>query len=214
MSQVPPPSSMPYPPQGFPPPPQSRTNGAAIASLICGIVGCCTPAGLAAIILGVVGIVISNKPGGTGKGMSITGIVLGCIWMILTIGAIVAAPKLAQWFPQWAGTLMQRPAQEVGTSFISDLAGGRTEAASAMTTSDFSKESLTALGTELKSYGNFKSLAVSNVTLDPASTDGKMHLVITGSLEFDTATKTFEASLTSNPGGGNTPFKIENFKIK
>lgn len=214
MSQVPPPSSMPYPPQGFPPPPQSRTNGAAIASLICGIVGCCTPAGLAAIILGIVGIVISNKPGGTGKGMSITGIVLGCIWMILAISAFVAAPKLVQYFPQWAGSFMKGPAQQVGTSFINDLTSGRTEAASALTTSDFSKESLTALGTELKSYGNFKSLSVSNVTFDPASPDGKMHLVVTGALEFDSTNKTFEATLTNNPGGGSTPFKIENFKIK
>lgn len=215
MSQVPPPSSMPYPPQGFQPPPQARTNGAAIASLICGIIGCFTPAGIAAIILGIVGIVIAKKPGGSGKGMSIAGIVLGSLWLIFAIAGFIFLLSAPKWAPSIASRFFKAPVQQVGTSFINDLANGNTQAASAFTTGDISTESLTALGAELKSYGAFKSLSVGNIAFDPNAPDAKLHLTVTGSLQFESATKNFEATVTTDKSGSSgKPFKIENFKIK
>src|SRR5437016_2678535 len=82
MSQVPPPG---YPPQGYPPqgpppgyPPQSggysvapepkRSNGWAISSLICGILGCIPLiTGILAVLLGAVGLAKTKNPRVGGK---------------------------------------------------------------------------------------------------------------------------------------------------
>ena len=74
----------PYGPASFGPPPQpgGQTNGVAIASLVCGVVGCCLPfANLAAIITGVVALNQINAGGNTQKGreLAIGGIVLGAV---------------------------------------------------------------------------------------------------------------------------------------
>jgi len=65
-------------------PPQS--NGLAIASLIVGIVSFCIPllGSLAAIVLGIVGLTRTKDPRVGGKGMAITGIVLGALSIVIT----------------------------------------------------------------------------------------------------------------------------------
>ncbi len=79
-----------------PQPPASKTSGAAIASLVCSIVGPCTLglASLIGIILGIVGLVKIGKAGGAvrGKGLAIAGIVLGGlgIFIVPLIGLVVA----------------------------------------------------------------------------------------------------------------------------
>lgn len=72
--------------------PEPKTNGLALASMICGIAGCCVGpiVGIAAIVLGAIGLSQINKEPDkfTGKGMAITGIImgiLGIIWYILFI---------------------------------------------------------------------------------------------------------------------------------
>ena len=70
-----------------------KTNGLAIASLILGIcgiciIGICAPI---ALILGAVSLSQIKKTGQGGKGMAITGIVLGIIGSIVWLG----------WFILW-----------------------------------------------------------------------------------------------------------------
>jgi predicted Zn finger-like uncharacterized protein len=72
-----------------------KTSGMAIASLICGIVLCLAPlTSIAAIILGVLGLQ-KVKQGAGGKGMAITGIVLGAVGILLAVAAAVAVIPLA-----------------------------------------------------------------------------------------------------------------------
>jgi len=55
----------------------------AIASLVCGIVGCFTITAIAAVVLGFVARNQIEKSGGTqqGSGMALAGIILGFVWI-------------------------------------------------------------------------------------------------------------------------------------
>ena len=72
--------------------PVAQNNGMATASLIVGIVAnvCCGfPAGIVALILGIIGLSKSKTMCGNGKGMAIAGIILGAISIVLSIVALV-----------------------------------------------------------------------------------------------------------------------------
>jgi hypothetical protein len=90
------PDRRPAPP---PPPPQAatpsssaggtsgapKTNGLAIASLVCGIVGCFWITGIVAIVLGFVARNQIEQSGEQGAGMALAGIILGFVWLGLGI---------------------------------------------------------------------------------------------------------------------------------
>ena len=81
--------------QSAPPPPPMmgynsgamgpKTSGMAIASLVLGIVGCVPLFGLLAIVFGIIGINQTGPGKANGRGMAITGLVLGCILPAITI---------------------------------------------------------------------------------------------------------------------------------
>ena len=73
----------PAPSYGAPAPSASKTNGLAVASLVCGIVGCFTVTAIVAIVLGFVARNQIEQSGGTqqGSGMALAGIILGFIWV-------------------------------------------------------------------------------------------------------------------------------------
>jgi uncharacterized membrane protein len=65
-----------------------RNNGMAIAALVCGIAGfLCLIPGILGIIFGLVAKGQIRQSNGTqrGDGMATAGIVLGCIWVAITI---------------------------------------------------------------------------------------------------------------------------------
>jgi hypothetical protein len=82
-----------YQPPG--PPPQQGSNGVAIAALVLGLLSIPLALfifggllGIAAVILGIVGISKARQLGGTGQGMAITGIVSGALGALLAILAL------------------------------------------------------------------------------------------------------------------------------
>lgn len=77
----------------------AKTSGLAIASLICGILFLLFPAAIAAVVMGHMSLSQIGKSGGrlTGRGMSITGLVLGYFGLtvpVLLIIAAIAIPNL------------------------------------------------------------------------------------------------------------------------
>ena len=81
-----------------PPPPQpaapsygaaakTGTNGLAVASLVCGIVGCFTVTAIVAIVLGFIARNQIEQSGGTqqGSGMALAGIILGFVWIGISV---------------------------------------------------------------------------------------------------------------------------------
>jgi Domain of unknown function (DUF4190) len=87
----------PYPPPGPMPPyyqpvyQQRRTNGLAIAAMVCGICGFVylVPAVLG-IIFGIIALRQVNRDRNDGRGMAIAGIVTGSLWLIGFVVLIVA----------------------------------------------------------------------------------------------------------------------------
>jgi drug/metabolite transporter (DMT)-like permease len=76
----PPPPYAPYPPQyGYMYPPPQPTNGMAIAAMVCGIVGVCSPLGILGLIFGTIAKRQIRERGEQGDGMATAGIVLGWI---------------------------------------------------------------------------------------------------------------------------------------
>ncbi|MEK6975203.1 MAG: DUF4190 domain-containing protein [Candidatus Thermoplasmatota archaeon] len=83
--------------------PMQRNSGKAVTAMILGIVACCIgfvpfiggflalPCGIAALILGILGVKECNRDPATfkGKGMAVTGIVLGCIMIVLGIVLLI-----------------------------------------------------------------------------------------------------------------------------
>jgi hypothetical protein len=90
----PPPGGMqPYYYPGYQPP--RRTNGMSIAAMVCGICGFIylIPA-ILGIIFGIVAVRQINRDKTDGKGMAITGIIAGSVWLsgvAVAVVAIVAA---------------------------------------------------------------------------------------------------------------------------
>ncbi|GAA4601476.1 hypothetical protein BJY16_003898 [Actinoplanes octamycinicus] len=80
-----------FPPPGFPPPPgypgygPQKTNGAAIASLIFGILG----GVLISVICGFIALSQIKKRGDRGKGMAVAGLSLSAFWVVAIAGLIV-----------------------------------------------------------------------------------------------------------------------------
>jgi Domain of unknown function (DUF4190) len=64
-----------------------KTNGLAIASLVCGIVGCFWITAIVAIVLGFIARNQIRESSGTqqGDGMALAGIILGFVWVGLGI---------------------------------------------------------------------------------------------------------------------------------
>ncbi|MFN3166478.1 MAG: DUF4190 domain-containing protein [Phycisphaeraceae bacterium] len=81
-------SQHPNPPQYDEPAP---SNGMAIASLICGVLGfCLTPVAIVALILGILAM-NKSRPGQPGRGMAVAGTVLGGVGIAVSIIVLLIA---------------------------------------------------------------------------------------------------------------------------
>ncbi|WP_454048817.1 DUF4190 domain-containing protein [Cellulomonas sp. Marseille-Q8402] len=76
----------PYSPGQYPGPQAPGTDGVSIAALITGIIGM----SVVAIVLGVLGLKRTKKNGTQGRGLAIAGLVLGGLWLLVSIGVGVA----------------------------------------------------------------------------------------------------------------------------
>ncbi|BBX40392.1 DUF4190 domain-containing protein [Mycobacterium simiae] len=95
----PPPGPSYPPPPGYPPPqgsiypPAAGTNGMAIASLVCSLLGwICGVGPILGIIFGVLALGKIKETGQGGRGLAIAGIAIGSVLIVLlTIGGILRA---------------------------------------------------------------------------------------------------------------------------
>ncbi len=201
MSQSPPA----YPNQQFqpvPPAPGPKNNGWAIASLICGILGCIpVVTSLLAAIFGIVGIRKAKEPGTSGKGLAIAGLVLGIIGLIgWSAGGVFGYMVWQNWVT---------PVRNTGQAFISSLTSGDLSAAKKYTTDDFPEGRLAAIREQVKSYGSFKGVTITK--LEPHPEGSQLRVALEGTANFDKASKGFSASLI---GSAKSGFKVEDFDLR
>ncbi len=206
MSQMPPPPAGAFPQQGYQPPAAPKTNGAAIASLICGLLGCVPLlTSIAAIVLGVVGVKKSAQPGTGGKGLAIAGIVLGVIGIL---GWAVGGFAMYRAYDFVKAKVLE-PTKLASNSFITALAKGDTTTASNYTTSDFTQEKLQSLASQIQKYGEFKTVSISGFNANNSG-GGPIQAHVTGTANFSGTSKGFKATLVGTLDSG---FKIEDFTL-
>ena len=204
MSQIPPPPP-PYgsppgyeapppgygaPMPGYPQPGQSRSNGWAITSLVCGIIGCFLVTSLAAIVFGAVGIRKANKePQAGGKGMAIAGISLAVVWLLVFAlfgGGIWALIS---------GTSEQR---EIARSFVKAISAGDVTTAQKYVTSDLSPVELASLATEAKGWGTLKDTTAIGVSAKVRG--GESFSVVVIQAQYSNTIKTFQCEMAKEVG--------------
>jgi hypothetical protein len=132
-----------------------RTSVAAIISLICGLLGCIPfVTGLAAVILGIVGIKKTKDPMVKGRGLAIAGLVLGGLsiagWAISLPIALVVLTKTAE------------PARLTAEQFTRDLSEGKIDAALASSAEGMDRSKLEALSERMKPWGTFRSFRITS----------------------------------------------------
>jgi hypothetical protein len=197
-SPPPPPPGQNYPPGGYPPqgqpygyPPQPRgANGLSITALILGIL-LCIPVitGLGAIIFGFAGSRKARDPRFGGRGMAVTGIILGVLnligWGIF--GAIA-----------YYGYKQTGPIRQVAHSFVSDMAKGDVNAAAKHCHSTMAVADLKRASDQMKAWGAFKDVTYTQYNFN--STVGSARWELGGVAAFDKATKNVKIVLTQEAG--------------
>jgi hypothetical protein len=142
------------PPGGAPygMPPQKTTSGAAIASLIFGILGC-VPfiTGLLAIILGIVGIKKTGDPRYSGRGLAIGGLLLGLLSLVLW--GVFGGGLYAYY-------VVATPARQLSHQFARDLAAGNIDAAQGSSTGAIGRDELATASEKMKSWGTLQDTTV------------------------------------------------------
>jgi hypothetical protein len=202
MSQFPPTPPPGYPaptPSGFGPP-MKQTNGIAVASLICGLLGCVPVIGsLLAVIFGFLGISKARDPRYGGKGMAIAGVLLGIFWFLGW-----AAGGYGFYRVYVAVREMGIPAKTFVQAMESgDIAKARTVAAPTLT-----DEQLTEISRSLRSLGalkDFKATSASK-TIKNGVTTGSA----SGTAVFENGTREFAVEM-QKPGD---TWQISRFELK
>jgi hypothetical protein len=196
MSQVPSP-----PPPGFPPnPPASyqnyaapdvkQANGLAIASFVCGLLGCLAITPFIGIILGALGVKDARKKGGSGRGLAIAGIVLSILWIgagVLFAGSIAALVG------------MSKQERQLAAAFARDVAAGNVDAAMARTTSSVKREEVAAAAAKLQPLGNVTDTTMFGVS-GQANASGKFWM-IAGAVTFNKGQGVGYAAKVVDQGG-------------
>ncbi len=166
-----------------------RTSAAAIASLVCGLLGC-VPflTGLAAVVLGIVGIKKTKDPMITGKGMAIAGLVLGCLSLAgWTVTTAVSA------YGVYAALQLGEPARKTAEQFTRDLSEGKIDEAVALSVEGMDRASLAAMSERMKSWGTFQSLSMTSINIQ--TVNEKTEFTIGGAANFATETKSYTITL-------------------
>ncbi|MDB5325042.1 MAG: hypothetical protein JWM57_611 [Phycisphaerales bacterium] len=203
MSQFPPPVPPPlviYAQQ----PQRQPANVWAIVSLITGIIGCFIITPLVAIVTGLIGIGQSKKSGG--RGMAITGLLLGILWIVGALGA----GGTAYWGFKKVVATAKQPAIDTINALV---AGDPTKAKQFSTLTD---DEAAALSERLKGYGKCTDLSVSLNSITTTKNNGTDDIHVKGTATFETAgEKGFTATVSTGPqkAAGGPPLRVTELNV-
>ena len=172
----PPYGQQPYGQPGIPQQPRG-TSGAAIGSLICGILGCIPfVTSVLAIILGIVGIKATGGGRAGGRGMAIAGLILGLLgiggWSLFGGG-------------MYALYIGSKPARAVATQFTNDMLAGNVSAAAAQCDPAMAQEDLQKASDSMKSWGTLTNMTVFGAKVE--NNNGFTQYELGGSAQFSSA---------------------------
>jgi len=178
-----------------------KTSGAAIASLVCGILGCIPfLTSILAVILGIVGIKQTGNPQRTGRGLAIAGLLLGLLGIAgWTIGGGLGILGWSAAKKQLA--LQAKPCLEA-------ISAG--DYAKAQSYSTMTPEKMTELHDQMQPWGALNDVSMSG--FNTQKNMGKPNtLTIKGTATFATGgAKDYEIDMDSSSG----QLKITNVDFK
>lgn len=149
-------------PGGYPPPgagapvgygmaPTGRTSGMAIASLVCGLLLCIPVVSqLLAILFGFLGLKDTGKPGVSGKGLAIAGLILGLLGLLGWAGM--------GGFAYW-GYSMARDAANSGRLLVADVQAGKFDNLAQYTT--LSEAEMRDFAAQIEEWGTVQDWSMS-----------------------------------------------------
>jgi hypothetical protein len=179
--------------------PQRKTSGAAIASLVFGLLGCIPfITGLLAVVCGILGISKTKDPRYSGRGMAIAGLLLGLLSIVLW-GVFGSG--------MYALYAYGKPAREAANQFARDLSAGSVQAAQAESTSTITREELETAVKTMKPWGALKDTTLPVVVMSK-STGSAETVDVGGVAQFQSAPQVaYFAHLIKQNG----QFKVDGF---
>ena len=172
-------------------PASTRTSGAAIASLICGLLFC-VPflTSLLAFIFGLVGISSTKNPNVRGRGMAIAGLILGILGLLTWGGG-------AHWFRH----AMQSTVAERGfaRTYVDDLLAGNLDADVAKSTDKVTHDDLQAMQQQAQPWGSLQNTYI--FALPPAYPNGTYACFAVGVCQFAGGQHQLRLELTKDASG-------------
>ena len=205
--QYPPPPPGQYPPAGQTPSggysmaPAKAGNGMALASLICGILGCLAVPSVFAVILGFVGFSRGKDPRRGGRGMAMTGIILGLIGMIVWSGIIYGG--------FWLGGELKAGLAPV-TGVVENLAKNDVPGARQYVTASVSNVDLETVRVTVSNLGKFTG-QVDNPKFATSTTNGVTTYTLTGKAIFEKGSCNLAVSLDRV---APKQFKVSQLKVQ
>lgn len=187
------------------PPQPPKTSGAAITSLVCGLL-LCIPVipQLIAIITGFIGLKSAGKPGMSGRGLAIAGLVLGFIGLL---GWVVGGGLTA--FGVGAIFKMSAPMVADCKSFTTDLANGNVDSAYAFCDSSIPRDEIKSLSDTVQKWGSFTDLSLPVRKKELVS--GTWYWSFSGAATFSSGVRTAEFEMRQQTDGS---FKINSVEYK
>lgn len=161
MSQLPP-GSAPFPQYASDPMP-TRTNGMAVAGLVCSIVGFCVLflGGILGVIFGLIGLRKSRDPQVGSRGLAVSAIVIGLL-SILSSGLLSYLGYRAI----LAGMAATKPERDTARRFVVDLNQNDITAAESEATADLPPADLRAMAQKLHAMGGFVDMTSSQTDVE------------------------------------------------
>lgn len=193
-------SQLPHPPPGLGPEdfapigvpqqqqrqqPGSLSNAWAIASLVCGLLGCVPYAtGAAAVVLGIVGLNKANDPRYTGRGLAIGGIVLGALSFVFWLFFSTTV------FGLFTATGQPR---QLAQEFVRMTSDGAVDAATARAAPHMSRAEIEQLAKRMREWGAYQDLTSDSSSLHVAG--GVTTCDLSGTATFANGERPFAMTL-------------------
>jgi hypothetical protein len=211
MSQMPPGGPPNYPPNyppyvppgmqgpsGYSLPPATRTSGAAVTSLVCGLIMCIPfVTGLVAVITGFIGIATTSNPAVRGRGMAIAGLILGLLsiagWGLLGGGTAVL----------FHGSHAQRV---FAKQYLADLSAGNVDLCAQHSSSRLTKDQIAVFSKQAQGWGALNDSTVFAFSLD--NKNGTFKGAVSGACKFASGTHTFALTLVKE----SDALKVDSFQ--
>lgn len=172
-----------------------KTSGLAIGSLICSLIFCCPVTTVLGVLLGLGALVsIGSNPAKKGKGLAITGILIG---VIATIGTVMSGKYV---WDNYIKPIMDGPREVLTAGFAGDPDGVRASMhGPAATATD---EEIAAFFDELTArYGAFQSVRIDETAQQPQPQPGAQSQSFPYVFEFSDTTVSGEAEMTFSAQG-------------